>query len=202
MLDQEKNNGVLQVWGDLYRNPFTAGFIIVPKQLAWESTKNLEETHQWVDREIVSFLTRNKATDLWETLRLLNWVGVPPTQHSAARTQYGVQWAHVLGYADLEDKVSSFILRSQLGMRDSYKADYLELCLAVPEGAQLDSGVANLSEKLNEVFNPTVPPTVVRTQGKAKASVQFVLPKATKMDLVAFHNARNSYDQLSWTDIT
>ena len=26
MLDEDKNQGVMTVWGDLYRNPFTGGF--------------------------------------------------------------------------------------------------------------------------------------------------------------------------------
>ncbi len=30
MIDTEKNNGVMAVWGDLYKNPFTGGFFAVP----------------------------------------------------------------------------------------------------------------------------------------------------------------------------
>ena len=91
MGDQAKNDGVITVWGDLYRNPFTGGFIMVPQQQVWEATRNMAATHARVDREIASLITRNGSTDLWETLRLLNWVGAPPTQHAAARTPFGAR---------------------------------------------------------------------------------------------------------------
>ncbi len=32
MIDTEKNNGVMAVWGDLYKNPFTGGFFAVPEE--------------------------------------------------------------------------------------------------------------------------------------------------------------------------
>lgn len=196
MLDQDKNEGVIQVWGDLYRNPFTAGFIMVPQQPAWESTGNLQATHQRVDREIAGFLTGNKGTDLWETLRLLNWIGAPPTQHAAARTQYGERWIHMLGYGGLEKGVSA----SRLGLKDSYKADFLEMRVAVPEGANLDSELAAVAGSLNQIFEPVNPPEVVRSKSKGDALVQYVLPRVKKTDLQVFHAAREDYDQLSWTD--
>ena len=39
---------------------------------------------------------------------MLNWVGAPPTQHAAARTPYGNQWAHVLGFADVDGGISGY----------------------------------------------------------------------------------------------
>lgn len=199
MLDQSKNDGVIQVWGDLYRNPFTAGFLVVPQQPAWESTKNLQATHERVNREVASFLTRNKAADLWETLRMLNWVGAPPTQHSAARTQYGDRWLHVLGYEDLPGTPASNP-RAKLGLRDSYTTDFLELRVAAPEGSRLDGQLTAVAEKLNGVFTPVVPPEVVRSESKGDTFVQYVLPRAKKTDLEIFHASRSTYDQLSWTD--
>ena len=32
MLDEEKNQGVQAVWGDLYNNPFTGGFFVLPQE--------------------------------------------------------------------------------------------------------------------------------------------------------------------------
>ncbi|MEO1403954.1 MAG: hypothetical protein AAFV72_22265, partial [Cyanobacteria bacterium J06635_1] len=36
MLDDDKNAGVVQVWGDLYRNPFTGGFLAVSSEHSWQ----------------------------------------------------------------------------------------------------------------------------------------------------------------------
>ena len=122
MGDEEKNKGVVSVWGDLYRNPFTGGVIVVPQKAVWETTRDLEATHARMDREVSAFLTHNNGIDLWETLRMLNWVGAPPTQHAAARTPYGNRWAHVLGFADTEgDLQASDDMAGRLGIRSTYK---------------------------------------------------------------------------------
>ena len=52
MGDEEKNKGVIAVWGDLYRNPFTSGVIIVPQKPVWDATQDLKATHERVDREV------------------------------------------------------------------------------------------------------------------------------------------------------
>ncbi len=39
MGDVAKNEGVIAVWGDLYRNPFTGGFLVVPQEHVWQATR-------------------------------------------------------------------------------------------------------------------------------------------------------------------
>ncbi|MBV9750024.1 MAG: hypothetical protein JO157_14535, partial [Acetobacteraceae bacterium] len=39
--DEGKNRGVVLSCGDLYKNPFTAGFLLVPQQHVWAATKSL-----------------------------------------------------------------------------------------------------------------------------------------------------------------
>ena len=137
MLDQEKNEGIVKVAGDLYRNPFTAGFLVVPQKPIWQKTKDLSSTHHRVDSELASFLTRNQGLDLYETLRLLNWVGAPPTQHMAARSQYGERWAHIFGFMNLDsgNEVPAVDdLPSQLGLSGgSFKPDFFELRVSAPQ---------------------------------------------------------------------
>ncbi len=104
MLDETKNRGVVAAFGDLYRNPYTGGFIIVPQQPTWHGTKDLAATHQRIDRELASLLLADHGAQLWETLRFLNWVAAPSTQHSAARTPYGPQWLHLWNFVDTDNK--------------------------------------------------------------------------------------------------
>jgi hypothetical protein len=44
MMDASKNAAITGLWGDLYRNPFTAGFMMVPLQPAWERLSKYSET--------------------------------------------------------------------------------------------------------------------------------------------------------------
>ena len=41
MVDAEKNKGVMAVWGDLYKNPFTAGFFAVPQDAVYQAKGTL-----------------------------------------------------------------------------------------------------------------------------------------------------------------
>ena len=100
MGDDAKNRGVVMACGELFRNPFTAGFLVVPQEHVWQATNDLTETHRRGNAEIASLLTTGGGVHFWELLRLLNWVAAPSTQHSAARTPWGSRWIHLLGYAD------------------------------------------------------------------------------------------------------
>ena len=197
MGDNAKNEGVITVWGDLYRNPFTGGFMVVPQEHVWQATQDLDATHDRVNREIASFLTRNKGADLWETLRMLNWVGAPPTQHAAARTQYGAKWAHVLSFVDVENGVAaSGDLPERLGIRASYKPEFIEIRSADPKDPKVDKAV----KALGKAFAPVADPEVAAAPGASAGSVQFILPCVSKTDLDLFFDARRAYDTQDWEE--
>lgn len=194
MGDVAKNEGVIAVWGDLYRNPFTGGFLVVPQEHVWQTTKDLAATHKRVDQEIASFLTRNKGVDFWETLRLLNWVGAPPTQHAAARTQYGPRWAHVLSFVDTDGPIAADNnLGARLGLRSSYKAEYIEARCA-------DAAGGKAATALTECFSPLVDANAVASPGAVPGSLQFILPCVAKTDLEVFYKARDLYDTRDWEE--
>ena len=48
-------------------NPFTAGFLVVPQQHVWETTKDLAKTHRRTDQEIAHLLTARDGANLMET---------------------------------------------------------------------------------------------------------------------------------------
>ena len=190
MNDEGKNRGVVASCGELFRNPFTAGFVVVPQQHVWESTGDLGETQRRADREIAALLTARGGANLWETLRLLNWVAAPSTQHSAARTPWGAKWIHMLGFADADGApvAAGPDLPRQLGLLPGYAPEFIEM--RVPSSAELDTGA--WADRVQEAFAPDVPPQVV--QGGRAGSVQFILPSISKLDLRLFHQARDAYD--------
>lgn len=202
MLDQEKNQGVVQVWGDLYRNPFTAGFWLVPTKPVYEATQDLSATYSRVHQELASFLTRNQGLEVYETLRLLNWVGAPPSQHMAARSQYGARWAHIFGFADLNSIATAAEIPKQLGIvHDGFRPDFFELRVSVPEGTEIDTPLAELVSKMNAVFTPILEPEVIRTpSSNGETYVQYILPGASKIDLELFLDARLAYDAQTWDE--
>jgi hypothetical protein len=195
MGDRKKNDGVITVWGDLYRNPFTSGVIIVPQEPIWSTTQDLGSTHQRVNEEISSFVTRQFGGDLWESLRLLNWVGAPPTQHAAARTPMGDNWIHLLGFSDQKTWAAEG-LRKSLGVRETYKCEYIE----IRADADDQNHASVVADGLGSAFNPVATPEISETTGTVKGSVQYILPCVSKTDFDQFFQARHEYDQKNWED--
>ena len=186
--DETKSAGVVQACGELYRNPFTAGFLVVPQQPVWRATRDLAATHARIDREIATLLTARGGTNLMEVLRLLNWVAAPSTQHSAARTPWGARWVHMLGFADFDGPlVITPDMSARLGLRQTYHPEYIETRVG-----ELTERADDAVDRLHAAFAPDVPPQIV--EGGAPGTIQFVLPCISKLDLDVFYVSRDAYD--------
>lgn len=182
--DEAKNEGVVASCGELFRNPFTAGFLLVPTQHVWAATHDLVVTRSRANQEVAALLTAKGGTGFWETLRLLNWVAAPSTQHSAARTPWGARWVHVLGYADIAGPVGTDAVA--MGLLPGYRPEFVEARVA----DVADAGSA--APAIDAAFNPDLPTQLV--PGGRPGSVQFVLPTLSKTDLGLFFEARDAYD--------
>jgi Tubulin like len=192
--DEAKNEGIVAPCGELFRNPFTAGFIMVPQQPVWESTQDLALTHHRVDQEIATLLTGQGGINLWETLRLLNWVAAPSTQHSAARTPWGPKWIHMLAFADAAGKPIAVTpaMPASLGLLGGYAPEYIEIRVASGNEA------TTIAVDVAAAFLPDVAPQIVI--GGRESSVQFILPCVSKTDLAQFYEARDAYDALEYEE--
>lgn len=187
--DEGKNSGIVASCGELFRNPFTAGFIVVPQAPVWNATRDLARTHQRVDQEIAVLLTARGGLNLYETLRLLNWVAAPSTQHSAARTPWGARWIHMLAYADAEGPIAVTPgMAARLGILPDYTPEFIEIRVKSPD----DVAAKAAADLVDEAFHPDVPPQLV--PGGRPGSVQFILPCISKTDLALFFEARDAYD--------
>ena len=83
MLDEDKNAGVVQVWGDLYRNPFTGGFFAVSSEHSWQRLSRytntgepavrdrirLQVTHKFVADSFMRFVQHDFGRTLFKALR-------------------------------------------------------------------------------------------------------------------------------------
>ena len=191
LCDEVQNRGVVQACGELYKNPFTAGFLLIPQQPTFARINSLAATHARVDHEIAALLTRRHGANLWEVLRLLNWVAAPSTQHSAARTPWGEKWIHLLGFEDAARSPQSAApgLVGEIGLLPGYAPEFIEMRVA-----EAGDAATAWAGSLNAAFAPESPPQVAG--GGAEGSIQFVLPRVCKADLGLFFDARDAYDRV------
>ncbi|CAM5761322.1 hypothetical protein LMIY3S_00100 [Labrys miyagiensis] len=185
LCDETKNKGVTLSCGDLFKNPFTAGFILVPQPASMESN----EAREAVERQLSSLFAERRGANLWEALRLLNWVAAPSTQHSAARTPWGSRWVHMFGFGSDDTGPVVKDIRAALGLLSDYQPEFLELRMA----ETADDQVAGLwADALDAAFSPEVP--THRVHGGSPGTIQYLLPRIALKDLSAFQGALEEYD--------
>jgi hypothetical protein len=195
MIDTEKNKGVMAVWGDLYKNPFTGGFFVVPQNDVFAQTRDLAQTHAAVDRGIAGFIARGDSVHLYETLKALNWLSVPADAwHPAIRGEPGSRWINVL---TTRDPVEVATLGS-CGLVKGFSTEYVEARALGPKKAFPAKVITQLTEQLAQVASTSVEPVVLQLEDAGDPLVTVVIPRASKLDLEIFLPARDVYDTLSW----
>ena len=195
MIDSEKNKGVMAVWGDLYKNPFTGGFFMVDQDDVQALTGDLAATHAYIDQGIGTFLAGNAGGDLYETLKALNWLAVPADAwHPAIRGEQGDRWMHMLSVrktADIDSLGTS-------GLVKGFTTEYIEA--RVLGGGDVDDATKKkITGAIAGAASAKVDPVVLGVEGDGEL-VSVVIPRASKLDLAAFVPARDHYDTLEWDD--
>ncbi|WP_371345533.1 hypothetical protein [Ancylobacter sp. IITR112] len=185
LCDETKNKGITLSCGDLFKNPFTAGFIIAPQPADMAQ----EDARATVERQLSSLFTERRGANFWEALRLLNWVAAPSTQHSAARTPWGSRWIHMFGFGSDNTGPPDTDFRSALGLLPEYQPEFLELRTSETASDQV---AETWLGALNSAFGPEVPPHKV--DGGAPGTIQYLLPRIALKDLSAFQGALAAYD--------
>ena len=192
MIDTEKNNGVMAVWGDLYKNPFTGGFFAVPQDDVQRLTGDLAATHDYVDRGIAGFIARDDGVHLYETLKALNWLAVPgDAWHPAIRGEQSDRWVNILTTRELDDAKSL----GTCGLVKGFSTEYAEARVFGPAKVARSAGSA-----VGDVAQTMVEPNVLTFEAGDRPMVSYVLPRASKLDLQMFVPARDTYDTLDWDE--
>jgi hypothetical protein len=195
MIDTEKNKGVMAVWGDLYKNPFTGGFFAIPQNAAYAITHDLAATHEYVDAGLTSFIARDEGVHLYETLKLLNWMSVPADRwHPAIRGEPTDHWVNILATRGLDDVATL----GDLGITDRVNVGYAEArVFANPVAASID---VDIREQIGRSAATAVEPGVIHFESAEQKGVSLVVPRLTKLDLDLFVPARDAYDRLTWDE--
>jgi hypothetical protein len=153
MLDDAKNQGVIAVWGDLYKNPFTGGFIALPQEHSWqrlhrytdagrkETRKSLSVrvTNKFVDDSFVRYVVQDYGRELFKVLRPAGFTGAPHERISygdrnwtlfdvAKFSHPGVEVLPGEPMSKWRDVLSKWIeyIPKFSGLKDGFKTDYIE----------------------------------------------------------------------------
>lgn len=156
MVDDDKNAGVVAVWGDLYRNPFTGGFFVVNPEQSWQRLTSYTTTGQAAIRQgfkemvtnrfvadsFMRFVVSDNGRNLFRALRPAGLTGAPhETVSSKARswtlfdvaklTHPGVQVLPGEAPSKWESVVEQWtsFVPTYDGLKDEFVTDYAEVLI-------------------------------------------------------------------------
>jgi hypothetical protein len=187
MVDAEKNQGVMTVWGDLYKNPFTAGFFAVPQNAVYERTGDLDATHQAVDAGLAAFLVRDGGVHVYESIKALNWLNVDASSwHPAMRGEQSDRWINLLGVDDIEHEPGI----SARELTDDAEPVFAEV--------RRYGKSANGHQATVQLPKTKVEVAVANYPGSSSGGVTAFVPKVSKLELRWFVPTRDAYDAFDW----
>jgi hypothetical protein len=153
MLDDDKNQGVMAVWGDLYKNPFTGGFFAMPQEHSWQRLSRYTEagepmlrhalrtrvTNKFIDDSFVRFVVQDYGRELFRVLRPAGFTGAPHERISYRDRNWTVfdvaKFSHpgvevlpgepMSKWRDVIGKWIEYIPKFS-GIKDGFKTDYIE----------------------------------------------------------------------------
>jgi len=179
MLDDDKNAGVVTVWGDLYRSPFTGGFFAVNPEHSWKRltayTKSGEAgVRDRMRRQVVNkfcadsfmrFAVQDYGRVLFRALRPAGFTGAPHetisgksrnwTLYDLAKfTHPGVQVLPGEPLSKWRKVLKQWVdhVPEWSGVSSDFRTDYAEVHVHAPREIGFEFLDNALKEKLHEVF--------------------------------------------------
>lgn len=156
MIDESKNAGITTMWGDLYRNPFTGGVLLLPQEQSWQRLfryttikkgvrpeirhfQALHVTNKFVDDSFARFVVHDYGREFFRMLRPSGFTGAP---HE--RVSYGAHNFTIFNVAKLmhpgvqvlpgepmskwRKAISDWLgyLPQWMGVRDDFRTEFIE----------------------------------------------------------------------------
>lgn len=181
MLDDSKNEGVMAVWGDLYKNPFTGGFFALPQEHAWQRLSQYTKagnpairdalrkgvTRKFVNDSFTRFIMQDYGRHLFKLLRPAGFTGAPHERNIsgdrtwtvfdvAKFTHPGVEVLPGEPRSKWREVVGKWIgyIPQWSGIKDGFKTDYIEVNTVAPRELWNTTMQAKLEETLNTLLLP------------------------------------------------
>lgn len=156
MTDESKNTKITSIWGDMYKNPFTGGFLVLPQEQSWERLfryttikkgvrpevrhqQALHVTNKFVDDSFARYVVHDYGREIFRVLRPAGFTGAPHERISFGAHNFTVFNVAKLMHPGVEvlpgepiskwrSAISDWVgyLPKWMGLRDGFKTEYIE----------------------------------------------------------------------------
>ena len=179
MLDDDKNVGVCAVWGDLYRSPFTGGFMAVNTEHSWQRLTSYtdagekgvrdrirqEVVNKFAQDSFMRFAAKDHGRVLFRALRPAGFTGAPHetvsgksrnwTLYNLAKfTHPGVQVLPGEALSKWHSVMEEWVdhLDDYTGLSEDFRTDYAEIHVHAPREIGFEKIDAKLQSKVADKF--------------------------------------------------
>ncbi len=179
MLDDDKNAGVVTVWGDLYRSPFTGGFFLTNPEHSWKrlgsytgtgepevrDRMRLQVTNKFVADSFMRFAVQDYGRVLFRALRPAGFTGAPHetisgksrnwTLYNLAKfTHPGVQVLPGQSLSKWRKVLAQWVdhIPEWSNVSDTFRTDYAEIHVHAPREIGFDYLDKLLNEQISKTF--------------------------------------------------
>jgi Tubulin like len=159
LLDDGKNAGMVSIWGDLYKNPFTGGFFALPQEHSWQRLGSYTKTgkpairdalrkgvtRKFINDSFMRFVVQDYGRLLFKMLRPMGFTGAPHERNIsgdrtwtifdvAKFTHPGVEVLPGEPRSKWREVVSKWIgyIPQWSGLKEGFKTDYIEAHTVAP----------------------------------------------------------------------
>ena len=205
-IEEVANDGVVDVWGELYRNPFNNGFQFVSQEPAYQSTGDLDETHRIVDDSIAGLITRDGGLAGWNVTRvaaLLTDIDNPAESWPPrSLPTHDTNWVNLIAPVRPGDDVKGTIDSLAVDLVDGAETLYSEVHINSADGTGTDEMEASATETLSEFASRVAVSTTTLEAEEHEHDVEHpretelvgFVPGVTKVDLTTFVEGQEAYD--------
>jgi Tubulin like len=193
MLDDNKNQGVMAVWGDLYKNPFTGGFFAIPIEHSFKRLGTYTKTgkpairdalrkgvtRKFIDDSFTRFIVQDYGRLLFKILRPAGFTGAPHERNTsgdrawtlfdvAKFTHPGVEVLPGEPKSKWREVISKWIgyIPQWSGLKEGFQTDYIEAHAVAPREIWNDSLENKLRDTLQTYLLPGEDGTLNITHGE------------------------------------
>lgn len=196
LIDNEANDGVVEVWGELYRNPFNNGFITVSQEPAFQVTGDLDATHDMIDSVIADLITRDEGRAGWNKSRvasLLNNIDNPAESWPPrSLPTFDVQWVNLLAPVRVDDGAVEAVNTLGTDLTSDSASLYAEADVSAPAGAE------EVGDAIEGVFGDLAQHVSVNTSTAENGETEILayVPRLSKVELAMFERGQEDYESL------
>lgn len=227
LVDKEKNEGIIDVWGELYRNPFTGGLLLIPTQHVMdrvryytEETKDfrkhwMKQARKFISDSTAKYITEDQGRQFYCAMKAGPQSELAAPHEKVPKFERSLNILGICKFAHpgvqripgdfnheyREDYRRSIdMIRDHIGLPNDFETNYMDVNVVAPRWVWTDGLEQSLKGELAPWLasgEDDIAIDVTEPFDTLTAYAQILFAGVAKTDLDFYEESREQYDKLS-----